>query len=360
MAILLQLKRKDGLLSFGMLILAMNAVGQYPTSCTGVGSRANSNGMANSCPNVMGTAYASNFVGTVYATVPASSKTGNLRLLYSGANASLKPFAITKVWLTTAGTVIQTAAFGPAAVPAISGGNTQVDYCFYGANLATAGTLSFELTNPETNTVWGICSYDASCNSSCTVVANPAALPVLLSYFRATEAGRTVELEWATEQEENNKGFDIERSTGAGFAFIDYVPSAYPQGNSRIRTNYSFMDIPVPDVQDIQYRLRQLDLDGHSVYSSVAEVKLKATPGIRIHSSGNSVIIDFSGTAPSSHFDIGIYDTQGRRIRRYTIHALSGFVIPDLPGGQLYFVAVKDDTGIQQSARAVYINGNHP
>src|SRR5882724_6859374 len=358
MATFLLVGRRHAFLCFGMLILVMNTIGQYPTSCTGVGSRANSNGMTSSCPNVSGTPYASNFTGTVYATVPASSKTGNLRLLYAGANASLKPFAITRVWLTTAGTVIQTVAFGPASVPAISGGNTQVDYCFYGSNLASAGTLSFELTNPETATVWGICSYDASCNSNCSVVANPAALPVLFSYFRATPEDRSVLLEWGTEQEENNKGFDLERSAGgSGFTSIGFVPSADPQGNSNIRTNYSFVDNTIPDVRDIQYRIRQSDLDGHSLYSSIVAVKLKVTPGISIHSSGNSVFIDFSGIEPASFFDVSIYDTQGRRMRHYHINASARFVIPDLSSRQLYFVSVKDNAGIHQSARSVYING---
>src|SRR5258705_5935606 len=136
---------------------------QYPASCAGVGSRANSNGQASSCPNAGG-AMASNFTATSYATVPASSKTGNLQLSYAGANASLTPYAITKVWLTTTGSAIQTVAFGPASPPTVSAGNTLVNYCFYGANLATVDTLSFQLTNPQTGVVWGICSYDASCN----------------------------------------------------------------------------------------------------------------------------------------------------------------------------------------------------
>ncbi|WP_431210356.1 hypothetical protein ACQ86N_30635 [Puia sp. P3] len=211
------------------ILSAMSVEGfaQYPTSCTGVGQRANSNGGAASCPNVSGTAYAANFTGTSYATVPVTAKTGNFQLSYTGSNAAMSPFAITRVWLTSGTTTIQSVSFGPAAVPTVSAGNTLVNYCFYGSNLPTAGTLSMEMTNPETGVVWGICSYDASCNSNCVVVSNPAALPVHFASFTATAGEDGVVLKWVTAQEENNKGFVIERRGVDGeFAEIGYVGSA--------------------------------------------------------------------------------------------------------------------------------------
>src|SRR5579859_6429115 len=187
--------RKQGAWLVIVLALCGHLKGQSPTSCASVGSRANSNGQATSCPNVSGTLYATNFVGTAYATVPASSKTGNLQLNYIGSNPTLAPFAITRVWITSGGTSLTSVAFDPAAIPAVSGGNTQVNYCFYGANLPTIGTLSLELTNPQTGTVWGICSYDASCNSNCALVATPGALPVNFTSFTAVAAGNAVQLD---------------------------------------------------------------------------------------------------------------------------------------------------------------------
>jgi hypothetical protein len=143
---------------------------------------------------VSGTAMASNFSGTTYATVPAASKTGNLQFTYSGSHPSLTPYAITKVWLTNSGTAIESVSFGPAGVPTVVGGNTQVNYCFYGSNLATIGTLSFELTDPQTGVASGICSYDASCSSNCSVAANPAVLPVVFLSFRTVAFQGNAEL----------------------------------------------------------------------------------------------------------------------------------------------------------------------
>ena len=247
------------------------AKAQYPTSCASVGSRANSNGQATSCPN-NGGAMASNFTSTAYASVPTASKTGNLTLTYAGSNLTLTPYAITRVWLTNSGTTLTSVQFGPTSSPTVSGGNTQVSYCFYGANLATIGTLSLQLTNPQTGVVAGICSYDASCNSNCTVVANPATipLPVSFAWFKVQEATATsVRLGWATGQEQNNKGFEIQRSSGdSNFRTIGFVPSSRPGGNSSNSTEYSFTD-NYPPAGQTQYRLRQIDLDNKYIYSSV-------------------------------------------------------------------------------------------
>src|ERR1700743_3395987 len=98
---------------------------QIPATCAALSQRSNSNGGANSCPNVSGTAYASNFAGTIYATVPVLAKTGNLHFTYSGANSGLLPLAITAVWLTNGSLTLQSISFGPAGVPVISGSTTQ-------------------------------------------------------------------------------------------------------------------------------------------------------------------------------------------------------------------------------------------
>lgn len=343
---------------FFLLTLLGVAKGQNPTICANVGSRANSNGQANSCPNVNGTAMASNFTGTPYATVPVTSKTGSLRFDYSGSNPSLTPYAITRVWLTNGGTTIQGTTFGPAAVPAVVGGNTQVSYCFYGSNLATAGTLSFELTNPQTGTVWGICSYDASCNSNCTVVPNPATLPVIYSAFTAVAGpGNTVQLNWTTAQEENNKGFTIERSLGdSAFSAIGFVRTSNPNGNSANPTRYSFTDQDIPPVAEVGYRLRQEDMDGQFHYSAVEVFHLtRPREGVRIYVAENLVKISFPPVSPERPYDMEVYDAGGRQMQRKQITGGTEYTITDLTASALYYVSVKDNKGKRLAVKSVYI-----
>ena len=335
------------------------SMAQMPTSCAGIGSRANSNGQATSCPNVSGTAMASNFVGTAYATVPVTAKTGNLQFTYSGSNPSLLPYAITRVWLTSGGTAIQTVVFGPAGVPTVSGGNTQVNYCFYGANLASIGTLSFELTDPQTGTVFGICSYDASCNSSCSVVPNPAALPVAFSSFTAeAEKGGAVQLHWTTAQEQNNRGFTVERSVGgAAFSAIGFVPTKNSGGNSSLPTGYEFVDQNLPAEPKVAYRLRQEDLDGTREYSDIQSVNLPNAPeGVKIYASGNAVKISWPADYSFKPCDVRVCDAEGRVVLTKHIAERPDLPIANLSGHGVYFISLTDNNGRRIAIKSVYVN----
>lgn len=332
--------------------------GQSPTTCTSVTSRANSNGMASSCANVSGTSYAANFTGTTYATAPASGKTGNMTLSYTGSNPLLTPYAITRVWLTTTGSTLQTVVFGPAGVPAVSGGNTQVSYCFYNTNLPTAGTLSLEMTNPQTGVVWGICSYDASCNSNCVVVANPGTLPVKFSYFSAAASPLgSVQLRWATAQEENNKGFTVERSPDdSSFSSIGFVPTSDPGGNSAGPATYTYTDVPPAGSGTLAYRLRQDDLGGPYSYSDISLVELgPAQPNVRIGVSPTGMSISFSAGSSRSDYDLVIYTAQGAVIRKQTIGTGSPTNVGGLSGGMLYFVTLQPRDGTRRIVRPVYL-----
>lgn len=330
-------------------------IAQYPTSCTGVSQRANSNGGAGSCPNVSGTLYAANFLGTSYATVPATAKTGNLQLQYSGSNPGLLPYAITKVWLTSGGTTIQSVSFGPAGVPAVSGGNTQVNYCFYGTNLPTAGTLSLQMTNPQTGVVWGVCSYDAGCNSNCVVVSNPAALPVHFASFSATAGEGGVDLKWTTAQEQNNKGFAIERSGDDGqFVQVGYVGSRNVGGNSDVTSSYSYLDKGVNGVERVSYRIRQEDLDGKFEYSSVVYVSVPRGVG-NVFVAGRVLNVVLPGGPGFVACDILVFDSQGRLLKKVYITQSGTTAIGGLPGGSVYYVTVRTGGGEMKMGRVVYM-----
>jgi len=271
---------------------------------------------------------AANFLLTSYASVPTTAKTGNLTLTYAGSNLFLTPFAITRVWLTNSGTTLTSVQFGPASPPTLSGGNTQVSYCFYGSNLATIGTLSLELTNPQTGTVYSVCSYDASCISNCTVTATPTTviLPVSFTWFKVQEATTTsVRLGWATGQEQNNKGFEIQRSSqDSNFTTIGFVPSAHPGGNSSRSTEYSYTD-NYPPAGKTQYKLRQTDLDNKYAYSS-------------------------TGTS----YDALVYDTQGRVLQHRHFTTAGTYMISSLTTQHIYYVSLQTQDGSRQ-AKAIYL-----
>jgi hypothetical protein len=341
-------------------IPAITLKAQGPSTCATVTNRANSNGGANSCPNVNGTAYALNFVGTSYATVPATAKTGNLTITYPGILATLTPYAVTKVWITTTSTSLTATTFGPAGVPSVSGGNTQVSYCFYGANLPTAGTLSLQFVDPVTGIAKSICSYDASCTSNCALVANPTnlVLPVKYAYFNGrTTANGSVNLEWATAQEENNKGFSIERSAAdSSFAPIAFIPSSNTRGNSSTLTGYSFTDHPT-DAGRLSYRIKQIDLDGNNSYSDVLEVTVPGNKvSARIFTEGQSIRILMPTGSQRQPYDVLVYDTQGRTLRHQHSVTTATAMITGLPEHSIYYVEILEKNGKEQILKAVYLN----
>jgi hypothetical protein len=99
-------------------------------------------------------------------------------------------------------------------------------------------------------------------------------LPVELSSFTAAVKGNSVILNWRTETEVQNFGFEIERSD----EISDFIKIGFVQGygNSNSPKNYSLTDHSIPGTS-LQYRLKQIDTDGKFEYSSIIRVEL-STP----------------------------------------------------------------------------------
>ena len=94
-------------------------------------------------------------------------------------------------------------------------------------------------------------------------------LPVSLVNFTAQRQNTDVLLNWQTASEENNKGFEVYRSTdGINFSQIGFVAGA---GNSSVLLNYSYTDKTDPPGK-VYYRLRQVDIDGNGKYSPIVYV----------------------------------------------------------------------------------------
>lgn len=313
---------------------------QYPASCTSVGSRTNGNGQANSCPNVSGTPYASNFVGTIYATVPVTAKTGTLVFRYTGASTSLKPLAITSVWSTNPITTPVLVAVGPASVPVQVGSDIEVTYCFYGTNLPNAGVLSFLFTNPETGLPVRICSYNANCASGCGIVANPSglAVPVKFSSFTGSEKNGTAQLQWTTAQESNNKGFTVQRSfDGSNFTSLGFVSSKYADGNSNNSTTYSFSDNQFGAGKTAWYRLQQEDLDGKFSLSAVVAVRSQTNKsGFKAYAGNNNIHVVGNGIIQGELYQLKVYDVSGRMVYAGSMLSNKETIIPAMAKGTYY------------------------
>jgi hypothetical protein len=96
-------------------------------------------------------------------------------------------------------------------------------------------------------------------------------LPVDFIQFTAALTSGHVQLQWEVTQQDNNKGFNVERSTdGINWQSIGFIQGA---GSSAGDNVYSYTD-DAPSNAINYYRLRQEDYDGQYKYSEVKEVNL--------------------------------------------------------------------------------------
>lgn len=136
-------------------------------------------------------------------------------------------------------------------------------------------TIIMELLNPTGNIIApnatsGFCQV---INGQITyTIIDHISLPVTLSGLEVVSAGvNTINLSWKTFSEQNNTGFDIERSAdGINWFKIGFVASMATQGNSQVSLQYSFTDRNSVNGTNY-YRLKQVDMDGQYSYSDIAQ-----------------------------------------------------------------------------------------
>ncbi|MEM9259996.1 MAG: T9SS type A sorting domain-containing protein, partial [Bacteroidota bacterium] len=93
-------------------------------------------------------------------------------------------------------------------------------------------------------------------------------LPVTFLEFNARGRKQDIELSWTTEEEVNNEGFYVERTTDATQG--QWVDLGFVAAGAE----YRFLDATVLPNVDYYYRLRQTDFDGTVSYSEIRVARL--------------------------------------------------------------------------------------
>lgn len=146
---------------------------------------------------------------------------------------------------------------------------TFLNQSYTGANISEESTKSLwvvvKITTPNVQANAIVQLIGNTCNT----------LPVSLKNFNASKRTGKVAVTWETESEINNDGFEIQRRIGNGaYKTIAFVDSKAPGGNSNgAQISYSFDDAENLPNGVAYYRLRQVDLDGKSIYSEIKAVR---------------------------------------------------------------------------------------
>jgi len=163
-------------------------------------------------------------------------------------------------------------------------------------------------------------------------------LPVELESFTATVLNNSVELNWRTASEMNNKGFDIERSAKSG----SWQKIGYAKGNgsSNVPVNYTYKD-RILQPGNYEYRLKQIDFNGDFNYYELSNEVSVGNPNSFLLMQNypnpfNPVTTIRYEIQQSANVSLKIFDMTGREIMTLVDEFKeAGYYKTDFNGGNL-------------------------
>ena len=186
-------------------------------------------------------------------------------------------------------------------------------------------------------------------NREVTAVVEPvcATLPVTLLSFTASRINSTVSLKWETVSEENSRGFYILRNAGNNiWEVLDFVETKAINGSSSSRLNYAFTDINSAK-GIIQYRLKQVDINGKVAYSPIRAVRAGGQKGKTIvyPNPGNDGKVNVVFEDKDASRNVSLTDLNGRVIKQWRNVLSNTLRIENLPTGFYTLRIINSETG---------------
>lgn len=165
-----------------------------------------------------------------------------------------------------------------------------------------------------------------------------ASLPVTWLYFNVNLQNNQPLLKWATASEQNSAYFVVERNSGNGFASLDTVKAI---GNSGSTTQYNYTDRN-PLAGTLLYRLKQADIDGKFVYSTVVSLTInQTTKVISFYPNPTRNIINIRLPINEQQAQLKIHDNKGSLIRQVKLTSnQSTLDLSAVPAG-IYFLTIE-------------------
>jgi hypothetical protein len=129
--------------------------------------------------------------------------------------------------------------------------------------------------------------------STSNFVFMPVTLPVKFIAYNIYKDDKGIRIKWTTTEEDNIARYEVERSLdGSSWRAIGQVESA---AKPAIVNNYSYID-KEPSGSFVYYRVKQLDKDGHFMYTSVKNIRLQSSSlvEVKISTTSRNIVIEFS------------------------------------------------------------------
>lgn len=194
-----------------------------------------------------------------------------------------------------------------------------------------------------------------SSSSTLLDIESGITLPVSISLFSALKLGKSNNVIWSTASEQNNSGFNVERSTnGTDFENIGFVKSLSSNGNSSSRLDYSFTDIN-PIGLNQYYRLKQTDFDGTRKYSAIVMVRREVPTALtltKVYPNPANGSIYINASVPTKmDLQFLIIDVAGRVVSTKNAFADVGnngfdMTVEHLESGTYFIKAISKEQGV--------------
>lgn len=187
-----------------------------------------------------------------------------------------------------------------------------------------------------------------------------AILPVELLHLAARPQGTDIVLAWATAQEINNEGFDIERSgDGIRWEVIGFVAG---QGDYSAPFHYQYLD-NAPGNGINYYRLNQRDLDGKTTYSPIVSAQLEtAASRLKVFPNPTTTEVRIQLPATSGTYQLRLSNSLGQLLWGQTAEGGSQLYLPlssaDFNPG-IYFLQMSKPDGGGQNAQTIRLLIQH-
>ncbi len=173
-------------------------------------------------------------------------------------------------------------------------------------------------------------------------------LPVEMVNFNLRKDFNDVVLSWRTSFENNNEGFEIQRSADAvNWGNIGFVEG---EGDSYTRTDYTFVDED-PMIGNNYYRLKQIDFDGRVDYSQTLSQYIDAA-AIAINVYPNPVVNFLEVETPEGDYSVTVLNAQGRVVAYIELEDKGSIEFSNLDSG-LYFLLIKDNQNNKELVKKI-------
>jgi hypothetical protein len=216
----------------------------------------------------------------------------------------------------------------------LPGGGTTLNQVFYCTGVPSSDEAALYFTRPGV-TVVNNPSYTGPLVSRATVTG--IALPVKFLSFYALKNGDNAKLNWTVESDENNKYFDIERSTdGRNFKPHAKVDA---KGNGKSINTYETADFNLSKVGSpvIYYRIKQVDKNGEITFSNIRNLNAdrNGVPASLFPNPAKNttrLVIDADGAGKAS---VVVRDIHGKMVKQLNIQLIKGLNQQDLNVAEL-------------------------